>query len=77
LLVVQISSLLLRSVARSRRQAQKSLARKSEIRGTNQGDLGRPDGREKISGFSSAFNKWFLRAIPPRQEGRMRYRHET
>jgi hypothetical protein len=55
----------------------KSFARKSEIRGTNQRDLGRPDGRAKISRFSSALNKWFFRAIPPRQEGRMRYRHET
>jgi hypothetical protein len=55
----------------------KSLARKNEICATNQGDLGRPDGRTKISRFSPTLNRWFIRAIPPRQEGRMRYRHET
>jgi hypothetical protein len=57
--------------------APKSVARKNQIRAINQRDLGRPDGPAKIFRFSSAFNKWFLRAIPPRQEGRMRYRHET
>jgi hypothetical protein len=76
--VGQISSRFAIDASRERgSEPPKSLARKNEIRAINQRDLGRPDGRAKIFRFSSALKKWFLRAVPPRQEGRMRYRHET
>jgi hypothetical protein len=52
-------------------------ARKGRIPKRSHGDLPCPDGTAKINRFCSRWKQWLFRAVPPRQEGRMRNRHET
>jgi hypothetical protein len=56
---------------------EKSPAPKREFSQALQSDLGRPVPLAEINRFSPNAIDGYFRAVPPRQEGRMRYRHET